>query len=295
LAGLSFVLLGKKIYFDSGAVRAKRGAEMSDVMTMSNPGEGLATPKMPGHWVLARLGKRVLRPGGIELTRRMLEALSVGAKDDVVEFAPGLGLTAQLTLKRHPASYTAVERDAAAAEIVRRYLKGTRQKCVTGSADQTGLPEGVATVVYGEAMLTMQTAEMKRKIVCEARRLLKRRGRYAIHEMCLVEDDLDVEVRKEINQALSGAIHVGVRPLSVSEWRELMEAEGFEVQSEARAPMHLLEPRRLLRDEGLRGTLRFIWNVVRDRDARARMLMMRSVFRRYQSHLAAVMLVGVKR
>lgn len=77
--------------------------------------------------------------------------------------------------------------------------------------------------------------------------------------------------------------------------RELMEAEGFEVQSEVRAPMHLLEPRRLLRDEGLRGTLRFIWNVVRDRDARARMLMMRSVFRRYQSHLAAVMLVGVKR
>ncbi|HMF57731.1 MAG TPA: methyltransferase domain-containing protein [Pyrinomonadaceae bacterium] len=268
---------------------------MSDVMTMSNPGEGLATPKMPGHWVLARLGKRVLRPGGMELTRRMLDALSVGAKDDAVEFAPGLGLTAQLTLKRNPASYTAVERDEAAAEIVRKVLKGSGQKCVTGSADQTGLPAEVATVVYGEAMLTMQTAEMKRRIVGEAHRLLKRGGRYAIHEMCLVEDDLDVEVRKEINQALSQAIHVGVRPLSVSEWRELMEAEGFEVQAEVRAPMHLLEPRRLLRDEGLRGTLRFIWNVMRDRDARARMLMMRSVFRRYQSHLAAVMLVSVKR
>ena len=29
--------------------------------------------KMPGHWLLARLGKRVLRPGGLELTQRLLE------------------------------------------------------------------------------------------------------------------------------------------------------------------------------------------------------------------------------
>lgn len=268
---------------------------MSNVMTMSRPGGNLATPKMPGHWVLARLGKRVLRPGGMELTRQMLDALNIVSEDDVVEFAPGLGLTAQLTLKRHPASYTAIERDAAAAEIVRSYLKGSRQKCVTGSADQTGLHAEVATVVYGEAMLTMQTPEMKRRIVTEARRLLKRGGRYAIHEMCLVGDDLDEEGKKKINQALSHAIHVGVRPLSVSEWRELMEAEGFEVQSEVRAPMHLLEPRRLLRDEGLRGTLRFIWNVVRDREARGRVLMMRNVFRRYQANLAAVTLICVKR
>lgn len=268
---------------------------MSNIMTMSSPGEGLATPKMPGHWVLARLGKRVLRPGGMELTRRMLDALNIVPEDDVVEFAPGLGLTAQLTLKRHPASYTAVERDAAAAEMVRKILKGPRQKCVTGSADQTGLPAEVATVVYGEAMLTMQTAEMKRRIVGEARRLLKSGGRYAIHEMCLVRDDLDEEVKKEINQALSRAIHVGVRPLTVSEWRELIEAEGFEVQSEVRAPMHLLEPRRLLSDEGLKRSLRFIWNVVRDREARARVLMMRNVFRRYQANLAAVTLICVKR
>ena len=111
---------------------------MSNVLTMTSPGASLSPRNMPGHWVLARLGKRVLRPGGMELTRRMLEALDIVPADDVVEFAPGLGLTAQLTLKRHPASYTAVERDATAAGIVSGYLKGSRQKCVTGSADQTG-------------------------------------------------------------------------------------------------------------------------------------------------------------
>ncbi|PRC44304.1 SAM-dependent methyltransferase, partial [Mycobacterium sp. ITM-2017-0098] len=29
---------------------------------------------LPGHWLLARLGKRVLRPGGLELTTRLLAA-----------------------------------------------------------------------------------------------------------------------------------------------------------------------------------------------------------------------------
>ena len=32
--------------------------------------------KMPGHWLLASLGKRVLRPGGLELTCRLLEELA---------------------------------------------------------------------------------------------------------------------------------------------------------------------------------------------------------------------------
>ena len=68
------------------------------------PGAGLQLSRMPGHWLLARMGKRVLRPGGVELTRQMLDALDIGASDDVVEFAPGLGLTARAALEREPRS-----------------------------------------------------------------------------------------------------------------------------------------------------------------------------------------------
>lgn len=46
-----------------------------------------------GHWLLARLGKRVLRPGGVELTRTLLARAEV-ANADVLELAPGLGRTA---------------------------------------------------------------------------------------------------------------------------------------------------------------------------------------------------------
>lgn len=263
-------------------------------MTTFAPGDGLKTEKMPGHWVLARLGKRVLRPGGMQLTRRLLEALRIQPTDDVVEFAPGMGITARLTLKLDPVSYTAVERDEAAAKIVSSYLKGSRQQCVVGNASDTGLPDQCSTVVYGEAMLTMQTDETKRDIVREAHRLLKRGGRYGIHEMCLMSDNLDEKTKRETERALTGVVHHGVRPLAVSEWRSLLESEGFKVQSVDMASMSLLEPGRLISDEGFAGALRFVVNVLRDSEARQRVLEMRSVFRGYRKQLGAVAITGIK-
>jgi hypothetical protein len=255
----------------------------------------LKTEKMPGHWVLARLGKRVLRPGGMQLTRRLLEALRIESTDEVVEFAPGMGVTARLTLELGPASYTAVERDEAAAKIVGSYLKGKRQQCVVGNASDTGLPDQCSTVVYGEAMLTMQTEETKRHIVREASRLLKSGGRYGIHEMCLMSDNLDENTKRETESALTGVVHHGVRPLAVSEWRSLLESEGFEVQSVDMASMSLLEPGRLISDEGFAGALRFVVNVLRDSEARRRVLEMRSVFRHHRKQLGAVAITGLKR
>jgi hypothetical protein len=266
-----------------------------ETLTTFAPGDGLKTEKMPGHWVLARLGKRVLRPGGMGLTHRMLEALRIQHQDEVVEFAPGMGATAQLTLGLGPSSYTSVERDEAAAKIVGSYLKGSWQRCVVGSASDLGLPDKCATVVYGEAMLTMQTAEMKRHIVQEAHRLLKCAGRYGIHEMCLISDNLDESTKRETEKALTGVVHHGVRPLSVSEWRSLLESEGFKVQSVDMAPMSLLEPGRLIRDEGLAGALRLVWNLLHDSEARRRVMEMRSVFRSHRKQLGAVAITVTKR
>lgn len=257
------------------------------------PGEG-QTAKIPGHWVLARLGKRVLRPGGMELTRRMLQALRINHSDDVVEFAPGMGVTARLTLDQKPYSYTAIERDQAAAKIVGSYLAGDRLRCVVGDATDTGLPDESASVVYGEAMLTMHTDETKRAIIREAHRLLKSGGRYAIHEMCLLSDSVDAERRKETERALTGVVRHGVRPLTIAEWCALLALEGFEVQSIHQASMSLLEPRRLINDEGLGGALRFAWNLLRDSEARKRVQQMRKVFRQYRKELAAVTVIAVK-
>lgn len=133
-------------------------------------GAGLDIDKMPAHWLMARLGKRVLRPGGRQMTRWLLEHAAIGPADDVVEFAPGL------------------------------------------QAD------------------------------------------------------------------LSAAVHVGVRIGTVRDWIGWMEDAGFFVQDVAQMPMRLLELDRLIGDEGVIGTTRFIAHAMQTPGAVHRLLDVRRVF-----------------
>ena len=94
---------------------------------------------------------------------------------------------------------------------------------------------------------------------------------------------------------MSDTIRVGARPLTPGEWRALLEDHGFTVETQITAPMHLLEPRRFVQDEGLARTLHFVLKVARTPAARRRILQMRSVFREYAGNLGAITMVGVKK
>lgn len=252
---------------------------------------GHARPEQ-GHWVLAQLGKRVLRPGGLELTRTLLSSLPL-RDAEIVEFAPGLGRTAQLLLAGGPARYTGVDSDPAAARKLENVLAG-RGVAVVADAASTGLPDASADVIVGEAMLTMQSPRGKAAIVAEAARVLRPGGYYGIHEMALDPDSLPESVKTDIQRSLAQAIKVNARPLTVAEWTQLLQDAGLEVRSSATAPMSLLEPKRLLADEGPVGAARFVWNLLRKPLARRRVLAMRRTFRQHQQHLSGVALVAYK-
>jgi hypothetical protein len=271
---------------------------MTDIRSAKNvdlPGNELEIAKMPGHWLLARLGKRVLRPGGLKLTRALLDELAIGPSDEVVEFAPGLGVTARMILQRGPQRYTGVERDANATQWTARQLPSDPNiSVIAGTADRTGLPSASASVVVGEAMLSMNTAAHKLLIAAEAFRLLRSGGRYGIHELAIVPDGMAPDRQREIDRALSSVIHVGARPLTTAEWKALLESVGFRVVSIGYAPMHLLRPLRLIRDEGVLGALRLAKNLLFDAAARERVLAMRWVFERYRRNLSAIYLIAQK-
>jgi SAM-dependent methyltransferase len=256
------------------------------------PGAGQHLNKMQGHWVLARAGKRVLRPGGIELTRKMLDVLAIGLQDRVVELAPGLGVTARMVLRRRPLAYWGVEREPGAVGQLRQRLAGSTVEIVPGRAEESGLPDACASVVYGEALLSMQNQQQKSQIVAEACRLLATGGRYGIHELCFLPDDIPDHLRQEIQAAMSKEIHVGVQPLCRNEWIRLFDENGLTVTWSGKAPMHLLEPRRLLQDEGFIGSLRIVFRMATKPMLRRRILAMRRVFSKYGEHLGAISLVG---
>lgn len=248
---------------------------------------------LQGHWLLARIGKRVLRPGGKKLTERMLANTDIAGKD-VVEFAPGLGLTTRAILERGPKSYRGVDRDPQVVGIISRLTseKATiPASCVQRDAADTGLESSSADVVVGEAMLTMQTEHGKKAIIGEVFRLLRAGGTYSIHELGLQPDNLDESVEEEVRKALARSIKVNARPLTEQKWREVLEGEGFEVLWSGKEPMALLDMKRNIADEGIGGVLRILRNVLGNKDIRARVLNMKHTFDKYSNELTGIAFV----
>ena len=243
--------------------------------------------------MLARAGKRVLRPGGLELTRAMLGRCSLGDKD-VVELAPGLGRTAKEILAAAPRSYTGIDSDATAAARVNEVVRSAGGSCLQGDAAKTGLDDACADAVIGEAMLTMQSPRGKAEIVAEVVRILRPGGIYAIHELGLAPDDIDPEIGSEISKALARSIHVNARPMTLAQWSELLTAHGLVVEWTSTAPMSLLKLGRNFADEGVTGVMRIAKNLIVQPDLRRRVMSMRRTFTTYESSMRGVALVARK-
>ena len=247
-----------------------------------------------GHWALAKMGKKVLRPGGKELTNKMINKLGITASDDVVEFAPGLGFTANIALNHSPKTYTGVELDKKAAAILQKKINGQGRKIIVGNAAQTTLNDNSADKLYGEAMLTMQSDKDKRKIMKEAARLLRKDGLYGIHEIALIPDDIADDLKDNIRRGMSRAINVNVRPLTTNEWKQMLQEEGFEIVWVDTNPMHLLKTGRLLSDEGLWRCLKITFNILTHRKERKIILNMRKVFKQYEKYMRSIAIVAKK-
>lgn len=242
-----------------------------------SPRFDLPDEQAPAFELFARLGKRVLRPGGVGLTRWVLDGLRVTGAD-VVELAPGRGATARLIRERGAGSYTGVDIDERTAAEVH------------ADAAATGLPAASADVVVAEAVLTMQSDAGKQRIVAEAVRLLRPGGRFGVHELALARADMAHPVRT----ALATVMRVNARPLTAAQWARLLTDQGLAVEAVHEAPMALLQPQRMIADEGVPGAARFVGNVLRDPVARRRILAIRRTLREQGPNLSAVGIVAVK-
>lgn len=246
-------------------------------------------------WILAKIGKRILRPGSKGMTLRMLRLLNIGAADHVVELAPGIGHTARLILGKNPASYVGVERSNRTALMLQKKVQGPFRSIITGDAGQVPVTDGYATKVFGEAVLMMQTDVDKIRIMREACRLLRPGGLYAIHELCLQPDTIPEEIKDAIKEALTRVTYVATSPLTKADWQTMMEEAGFELESVFHEPVRLLENDRILSDEGLLRSLLIGFNFLRYPAERKKMNQMKQIFRQYAGHLNAVVMVGRKK
>ena len=102
-------------------------------------------------------------------------------------------------------------------------------------------------------------------------------------------------MQEEIQKDLARSIRVNARPLTVAEWTRIAEEAGFEVLDVYQTEMALLEPKRMIADEGIGGVAKIMFNLARKPQIRERVLGMRSVFRRHADHMGAIGLILPKK
>ncbi|MDT0294219.1 rRNA adenine N-6-methyltransferase family protein [Mesonia ostreae] len=103
------------------------------------------------HWILAKMGKKVLRRGGKELSLKIIDDLQISTEDAMVEFAPGIGYTANLLLRKNLKTFTGIELNEEAFRKLTQKIGGINRKIIHTNAANTGLKEGYANKLIGRS------------------------------------------------------------------------------------------------------------------------------------------------
>lgn len=249
--------------------------------------------KAPGHQILAVTGKKYLRPGGRSATEQLLEWADFQPNETVLELAASFGYSAMTLVQRYGVKVIGVEKNPESVQKARENIR------VAGLENQIEIVEGdifhLETIsgqfdhVLAEAILSMQSASGKAKVLQGIGQKLKPGGQFLSHEL------LAQAKEAQIHADLARVIRTNTTPISEIGWLELCETAGLQVQQYQTGAMGLLSPQQMIVDEGLVNTLKIAWNVFTQPPIRQRVLQMRDIFEKYRDELGYIILCATSR
>lgn len=205
--------------------------------------------------------KTKLRPGGIDATNWLIGLAGINADTKILEVACNRAKTMIQLCKQFGCNVTGIDLDEKFLEIARQNIQQNhledKLKVIQGNVLSLPFDDSSFDVVINEAMLTMLLGEQKEKALKECFRVLKPSGLLLTHDVAFRIAGKDVQ--KEIRIGLSRAINANVEPLDADGWKSVLEGAGFTVNQKV-GTMTLMSPRGMIRDEGLKGTLKIIHN-----------------------------------
>jgi len=247
----------------------------------------------PGHQVLAAAGKKALRPGGCAATEQLFAWADFKPGETVLELAASFGYSAISLAQRYGVQVVGIEKNPNSV------TRAQANVAAAGLSDRVAIVEGdifhlerIAEqfdYVLAEAILTMQSATGKAKILAGICDRLKPNGRFLSQELCVSGPNTDT-----IQQDLSRTIKVNANPLSPESWIAACQQAGLIVEHYNTGPMTLLNLRRIAQEEGAIALLTIGWNMLARPVLRQRILDMGKTFRRHNNNLGYVVLCAQK-
>lgn len=252
----------------------------------------LSFDTMPGHQVLAAAGKKTLRPGGRAATEQLFAWAQFQPGDRVLELAASFGYSAMALAQRYGVQVVGIEKNPDSVARARANV------AAAGLSDQVTILEGDMfhldrltestesfDYVLAEAILSMQSTAGKAKIVQGVSDRLKPGGQFLSHELLVNGSERDA-----ICQDLRATIRMNTSPLSSQDWQDLYGTAGLTLQHLHTGPMLLLNPKRIVQEEGLTTLLTMGWAMLTQPAIRQRIWSMRQVFQHHRDNLGYIVL-----
>ena len=246
-----------------------------------------------GHQVMAAAGKKILRPGGKAATEQLFQWAEFKPGETVLELAASFGYSAIALAKRYGVRVVGVEKDPESVARARANIRAVgleeQIQVVEGDIFHLEQTPGRFDYVLAEAILTMQSLPAKVKILHGVHDRLKPGGKFLSHEL------LASNREEEIHRALAATLRANSTPLSETNWIDTCEGTGLHVLHHQTGAMGLLNPARIIQDEGFRDAIKFFWNVLTQAQVRNRLLAIRRIFKQYKQELGYIVLCAERK
>lgn len=247
-----------------------------------------------GHEVLAAAGKKTLRPGGQAATEQLFAWADFRPGETVLELAASFGYSAIALAQRYGVKVVGIEKNPnsvarAQANIAAAGLSD-QVTVIAGNIFDLDVLDEQFDYVLAEAILTMQSAPGKSKVLQNIHDRLKPGGYFLSHELLVKGPEADT-IRRE----LARTIRVNAAPLSTQDWIAACEQAGLDVKEQKTGPMALLNPRRIAQEEGLSTLFKIGWNVFTRPVVKQRILAMHQVFTQYRNDLGYITFYAQRR
>lgn len=165
----------------------------------------------------------------------------------------------------------------------------------TPTTDQEDLPPQLPetsfhAAILVEAILTHQPNEKKEKIL---QSLSSHTHQLLLHDVCLLHT-ADQNATAQMRQDMANALGTGFYALSVDEWKQLVQRNGYRVMECQQGHLQSMSPKILMQDEGWSRAFRIVWNIVTHKTWRERVKRARTTMASYNDSLGYILLRAAK-
>ena len=253
-------------------------------------------PEPNFHEVAHKMGKTVLRPGGSEATKHIQAMADIRPGDSVLELSAGLGMSGIELAQKYGAKVLITDIDTSRLDKVTDRINtlGISNLVSVKKVDMFDIDRDLGSeakfdVVQTEASLTHYPRSRKRQFF---KGIANHADKFILHEICFKTKDTASQILAE--KDMSKVLNIGFKPETAEIWQQLLIDAGYTNKHVSTGDLAVLNPISLIKDEGLIGFAKIVFNVATHPYERSRMLAVRNEISKHADDLGYITIVASK-